>query len=101
MSGTRSVPVVSDQGPPGPAGPGSTWLTLPETPGSFSGQSGKLISVNSTESALEFSDLQGSTLLSFNNDADAGTGGLTSGDLWKTSATNTLGLPAGVVLVKA
>ena len=40
------------------------------------------------------------SLPSYDNDAAAGTAGLTSGRLWKTSSTNTLGLPAGVVMVK-
>ena len=48
-----------------------------------------------------WSDVSGANIPAFDDDAAAGTGGLTSGDLWKTSATNTIGLPTGVVLVKA
>ena len=36
----------------------------------------------------------------YDDDADAGTNGLVSGDIYETSATNTLGLPAGVLMKK-
>ncbi len=36
----------------------------------------------------------------YDNDAAAGTGGLTAGAFWQTSATNTLSLPVGVLMVK-
>ena len=36
----------------------------------------------------------------YDNDADAGANGLIQGDFYETSSTNTLGLPAGVVMKK-
>lgn len=36
----------------------------------------------------------------YDDDTDAGLGGLVSGDIYETSATNTLGLPAGVLMKK-
>jgi hypothetical protein len=36
----------------------------------------------------------------YNDDADAGTNGLVTGDTYQTSATNTLGLPQGVLMIK-
>ena len=39
-------------------------------------------------------------LSSYNDDAHAGANGLISGTLYQTSATNTLGLPQGVVMIK-
>ncbi len=40
------------------------------------------------------------SLEAYDNDAAAGVGGRLTGHLWQTSPTNTLSLPAGVVMVK-
>ena len=40
------------------------------------------------------------SLPAYNDDADAGTNGLLSGDTYQTSPTNTLGLPVGVIMIK-
>lgn len=41
------------------------------------------------------------TITAYANDAAAGAAGVTTGKLWKTSSSNTLGLPENVVMVKA
>lgn len=52
---------------------------------------GSCCSSNSANSAV---------ITAYANDAAAGLAGVESGTLWKTSASNTLNLPAGVVLAK-
>ena len=51
-SGVRYVP----QGTPTPGGGSSTFKRLTDTPNSYSGASGKVVQVNSSENGLEFSE---------------------------------------------
>lgn len=51
--GWGSTPAINLKGPQGPAG-ANTFLALTDTPSSYSGQEGKLVSVNSGGTALEF-----------------------------------------------
>ena len=46
------------------------------------------------------SKLQVVGIPAYDNEAAAATAGLTSGAIWQTSSTNTLGLPAGMLMVK-